>query len=55
MFDSLTVHHLLICAFEVVDYYGTGTIDLLEKLVLGGALRRHGDLDLPEKQLETKT
>ena len=28
--------------------------DLLEKLVLRGAWRRHGDLDLSEKQLETK-
>ena len=30
MFDSLTVHHLRICAFEVVDFYRTGTIDLLD-------------------------
>ena len=29
--------------------------DLLEELVLGGAWRRHDDLDLSEKQLETKT
>ena len=29
--------------------------DLLEELVLGGAWRRRGDLDLSEKQLETKT
>jgi hypothetical protein len=28
---------------------------LLEKIVLGGAWRCHGDLDLLEKQLETKT
>ena len=28
--------------------------DLLEELVLGGAWRRHDDLDLSEKQLETK-
>ena len=28
--------------------------DLLEELVLGGTWRRHGDLDLSEKQLETK-
>ena len=28
--------------------------DPLEKLVLGGDCRRHGDLDLSEKQLETK-
>ena len=26
MFDSLTVYHLRICAFEVVDFYGTGTV-----------------------------
>ena len=32
MFDSLTVHHLRICAFEVVDFDGTGTIDLLDNL-----------------------
>ena len=32
MFDSLTVHHLQICAFEVVDFYGTGTIDLLDNV-----------------------
>ena len=30
MFDSLTVHHPQICAFEVVDFYGTRTIDLLD-------------------------
>ena len=29
--------------------------DLLEELVLGGTWRRHGDLDLSEKQLETRT
>ena len=28
VFDSLTVYHLRICAFEVVDFYSTGTIDL---------------------------
>ena len=32
-----------------------GVDDLLEKLLLGGAWRRHGDLDLSEKQLETRT
>ena len=32
MFDSLTVHHLRICAFEVVDFYGTGTVDLLDNV-----------------------
>ena len=32
-----------------------GVDDLLEELVLGGTWRRHGDLDLSEKQLETKT
>ena len=32
MFDSLTVHHLWICAFEVVDFYGTGTVDLLDNV-----------------------
>ena len=32
MFDSLSVHHLWICAFEVVDFYGTGTIDLLDNV-----------------------
>ena len=32
MFDSLTVHHLWICAFEVVDFYGTETIDLLDNV-----------------------
>jgi len=32
MFDSLTIHHLRICAFEVVDFYGTGTIDLLDNV-----------------------
>ena len=31
-----------------------GVDDLLEELVLGGTWRRHGDLDLSEKQLETK-
>ena len=30
MFDSLTVYHLRICAFGVVDFDGTGTIDLLD-------------------------
>ena len=55
MFDSLSVHHLRTCAFEVVDFYGTRTIDLLEELVLGGTWRRHDVLDLSEKQLETKT
>ena len=30
MFDSLTVPHPRTCAFEVVDFYGTGTIDLLD-------------------------
>ena len=30
-----------------------GVDDLLEELVLGGTWRRHGDLDLSEKQLET--
>ena len=29
--------------------------DLLEKLVLGGTWRSHDDLDLSEKQLETRT
>ena len=29
--------------------------DLLEELVLGGAWRRHDDLDLSEEQLKTKT
>ena len=29
MFDSLTVYHLRICAFEVVDFYGIETIELL--------------------------
>ena len=28
MFDSLTVHH----PFEVVDFYGTGTIDLFDNV-----------------------
>ena len=32
-----------------------GIDDLLKKLVLGGAWRRHGNLDLSEKQLKTKT
>ena len=32
-----------------------GVDDLLEKLVLGGAWRRHDDLDLSAKQLETRT
>ena len=32
MFDSLTVHHLWIRAFEVVNFYGTGTIDLLNNV-----------------------
>ena len=32
-----------------------GVDDLLKKLVLRGAWRRHGDLDLSEKQLETRT
>ena len=32
MFDSLTVHHLWICAFEVVDFYGSGMIDLLDNI-----------------------
>ena len=32
MFDSLTVHHPRICAFEVVVFYGTGTIDLLNNV-----------------------
>ena len=32
-----------------------GVGDLLEGLVLGGTWRRHDDLDLSEKQLETKT
>ena len=32
-----------------------GVDDLLEKLVLGGTWRRHDDLDLSEKQLETRT
>ena len=32
MFDSLTVHHLRICAFEVVDFYGTRMIDLLDNV-----------------------
>ena len=32
MFNSLTVHHLRICAFEVVDFYGTRTIDLLDNV-----------------------
>ena len=31
-----------------------GVDDLLEKLVLGGAWRRHGDLGLLEKQLKKK-
>ena len=31
-----------------------GVDDLLEELVLGGTWRRHGDLDLSEKQLEAK-
>ena len=32
-----------------------GVDDLLEELVLGGAWRRHDDVDLSGKQLETKT
>ena len=32
-----------------------GVDDLLEEHVLGGTWRRHGDQDLSEKQLETKT
>ena len=32
-----------------------GVDDLLEELVLGGAWRRHDDLDLSEKQLKTRT
>ena len=32
-----------------------GVDNPLEKLVLGGTWRRHDDLDLSEKQLETKT
>ena len=32
MFDSLTVYNLRICAFEVVDLYGTGTIDLFDNI-----------------------
>ena len=32
-----------------------GVDDPLEKLVLGSAWRHHGDLDLSEKQLKTKT
>ena len=32
-----------------------GVDDLLEELVLGGTWRRHVNLDLSEKQLETKT
>ena len=32
VFDFLTVHHLRICAFEVVDFYGTGMIDLLDNV-----------------------
>ena len=31
------------------------SLNLLEKLVLGGTWRRHDDLDLSEKQLETRT
>ena len=31
-----------------------GVDDLLKELVLGGTWRCHGDLDLSEKQLETK-
>ena len=32
MFDSLTVYHLRICAFGIVDFYGTGTVDLLDNV-----------------------
>ena len=32
MFDSLTVYHLRISALKVVDFYGTGTIDLLDNV-----------------------
>ena len=32
-----------------------GVDDLLEELVLGGTWRHHDDLDLLEKQLETRT
>ena len=32
MFDSLTVYHLRVGAFEVVDFHGTGTIDLLDNV-----------------------
>ena len=31
-----------------------GVDDLIKKLVLGGTWRRHGDLDLSEKHLETR-
>ena len=52
------------CAAPLMDLNGlrvlqhlreVGVDDLLDKLVLGCARRRHGDLDLSEKQLETKT
>ena len=32
MFNSLTVYHPRICAFEVVDFYSTRTIDLLDNV-----------------------
>ena len=32
MLDSLTVYHLRICAFDVVDFDGTGMIDLLNNV-----------------------
>ena len=32
MFDSLTIHHLRVSAFGVVDLDGTGTINLLDNV-----------------------
>ena len=32
MFDSLTVYHLQLCAYKVIDFYGTGMIDLLDNV-----------------------
>ena len=39
----------------VPHFREVGVDELVEELVLGGAWRRHGDLDLSEKQIETKT
>ena len=44
---------------ELVKIMGKNDVlcrdDLLKELVLGGTWRRHDDLDLSEKQLETRT